>query len=84
MWTDAYGDRMDDFYWVMTKQYMKMYMDGALYENTYLQEYITEGKYGPIYKATKNGFVPQGNKPHQAPILLMPADFIKSFKGQIE
>ena len=84
MWTDAYGDRMDDFYWVMTKQYMKLYMDGALYENTYLQEYTSEGKYGPIYKATKNGFVPQGNKPHQAPILLMPADFIKSFKGQIE
>jgi hypothetical protein len=82
-WTDLYGDRMDDFYWVMTQQYMKLYMENVLYEDTYLQDYISPGNFGPIYKATSGGLVQQSQPPHFAPVLLLPSGFTSSFTGQI-
>jgi len=83
LWTDAYGQRMDDFYWVMTRQYMKLFMENALYEGTYFQEYIRDGHYGHIYKAMPQGFIRQDAVPRQAPVLLLPPNFKKDFAGKI-
>jgi hypothetical protein len=86
MWTDAHGERMDDYYWVMTRQYMKLYMEGNLIENTYFQEFngdTTAKNFGPIYKATQDGFEKQSTPPRQAPILLMPQGFRDSFHGKV-
>lgn len=83
MWTDLYGDRMDDFYWVMTRQYLKLYMDNTLYANTYLQEYVSAGNFGPIYQATPDGFVQRAQPPHQAPVLLLPSGFMNNFTGLV-
>ncbi len=83
MWTDLHGERMDDFYWVMTRQYMKLYMENRLYEGTCLQEYITEHRFSPIHKATQEGFEELDEAPRQTPVLLMPNGFLKRFDGEI-
>jgi hypothetical protein len=82
LWTDLHGDRMDDFYWVMTRQYMKLYMDNTLHEGTYFQEH-SDGGPRPIYKVTADGFVVQQAPPHKAPVLLLPEGFRESFSGKI-
>ncbi|HOM61898.1 MAG TPA: LamG domain-containing protein [Anaerohalosphaeraceae bacterium] len=81
MWTDAYGERMDNYYWEMTKQYMKLYMEGTLPEGTYFQEYISDGQYGPIYKVHPDGCIKQNQPPHQSPVLLVPTGFLDSVYG---
>ncbi|WP_326991012.1 FG-GAP-like repeat-containing protein [Chitinophaga sp. 212800010-3] len=79
-WTDYYGTRMDDFYWVMTKQYTRLYMYGQLFENSYIQEYGNPD----VYKVTAAGtFQYQGAMPHLAPVLLVPAGFRSAFAGSI-
>ncbi|HEX7756759.1 MAG TPA: FG-GAP-like repeat-containing protein [Niabella sp.] len=78
-WTDYYNNRMDDFYWIMTKQYMRLYMYNQLYENSYIQE---DGS-PDVYKVATTGFVYQGAMPHMAPVLLVPAGFRSSFAGSI-
>ncbi len=83
MWTDAYGDRMDDFYWIMTRQYMKLYMENAIYEDTYFQEHSSDRGPGPIYRATGAGFIVQSAAPRMAPVLLLPEGFRRDFDGKI-
>lgn len=83
MWTDYYGNRMDDFYWVMTCQYMKLYMDNALYEGTCFQEFISDGSYGPVYRVTAGGFTELSQKPQKAPVLLLPRGFRENFQGKV-
>lgn len=78
-WTDYYGDRMDDFYWVMTKQYNRLFMYDQLFDGAYLQEY----GHAEVYKVTGCSFVYQGSMPHQAPILLVPEGFMSNFSGEV-
>lgn len=78
-WSDYYGNRMDDFYWRMTKEYNQLYMHGDLYEGTYFQEYGDS----TIFKAVSSGFVRQAALPVMAPVLLLPEGFRKHFKGHV-
>jgi len=79
-WTDYYGHRMDDFYWIMTKQYNRLYMYGELFKGCYLQE---DGS-NDIYVVNNQSLDKYGsNKPHMAPVLLVPKGFVNSFKGKV-
>jgi hypothetical protein len=78
-WTDYYGDRMDDFYWVMTKQYNRLFMYDQLFDGSYIQEY----GHAEVYKVTGCSFVYQGTMPHQAPVLLVPDGFRSNFSGEV-
>jgi hypothetical protein len=78
-WTDYYGDRMDDFYWIMTKQYNQLFMNDILYVGSYFQEYGDS----TVYKVTTKGIIKQSALPVMAPVLLLPAGFRKHFKGNI-
>ncbi|HVU53882.1 MAG TPA: FG-GAP-like repeat-containing protein [Puia sp.] len=79
MWTDYYNDRMDDFYWVMTRQYLRLYM----YNQLYLNSYVQENGSADVYKVTACSFVYQGSMPHMAPVLLVPSGFKSSFNGTV-
>lgn len=80
VWTDYHGERMDDFYWVMTKQYNRLYMHNELFRGSYLQE----AQKKDIYQVKNNAFEKVGTaKPRMAPILLVPQHFIKNFKGSV-
>ncbi|HEX5554750.1 MAG TPA: FG-GAP-like repeat-containing protein [Chitinophagaceae bacterium] len=78
-WTDYYGDRMDDFYWIMTKQYNQLFMNDILYVGSYFQEYGDS----TVYKVKTKGIIKQSALPVMAPVLLLPAGFRKHFKGNI-
>ncbi|MGV8878176.1 MAG: FG-GAP-like repeat-containing protein [Sphingobacteriaceae bacterium] len=79
-WTDDYGNRMDDFYWVMTKQYNRLYMYKELFKNSYLQE----DQSSDIYVVKDNSIKGYGTvKPRMAPVLLVPKGFLKHYKGSI-
>jgi hypothetical protein len=78
-WTDYYGNRMDDFYWIMTLQYNKLFMDNILLEGAYLKEFGNDS----IWKVTDKSFAPQTALPVMAPVLLMPKGFRSDFKGKI-
>lgn len=79
-WTDYKGNRMDDFYWVMTKQYNRLYMYDELFEHSYLQE---SGK-ADIFMVGRDGISSHGaTRPAGAPVLLVPAGFIKDFEGTV-
>jgi hypothetical protein len=79
-WTDYYGNRMDDFYWIMTRQYNRLFMYGELFQHTYLQE---QGS-NDIYIVNERTIDKYGtNRPHMAPVLLVPKGFINSFKGKV-
>ena len=78
-WTDYYGTRMDDFYWVMTRQYNRLYM----YNQLFLNSYVQENGSADVYKVTACSFVYQGSMPHLAPVLLVPAGFKSSFTGTV-
>jgi hypothetical protein len=80
-WADLYGNRMDDFPYIMTCQYMKLYMEGNLYEGTCFEEENNPDK--TIYKATTRGFEKQSGLPVMAPVLLVPEGFTKNFNGSI-
>ena len=80
VWTDYYGERMDDFYWIMTKQYNRLYMYNELFRDSYLQE----SQSNDIYQVKDTALVKYGTaKPHKAPVLLVPQGFIKSFNGKV-
>ena len=81
VWTDYFGNRMDDFYWVMTKQYLKLYMENSFCQGTFFE--IENDPKKTIYKVNINGFSEYNNLPEMAPVLLLPEDFIKNFKGSI-
>jgi len=80
-WTDLHGNRMDDFLYIMTCQYMKIYREGNIYENTYLEEDNAAEK--KVLKATKKGFIEVDGYPKMAPVLLVPKGFVKQFKGKV-
>ena len=79
-WTDHYGNRYDRFYWDMTVQYNRLYMDNILFDGSYLQEKDNE----QIYKVTQDGFIKQNAYPVMAPVLLVPKGFISTFDGKIQ
>lgn len=80
VWTDYYGERMDDFYWIMTKQYNRLYMYNELFRDSYLQE----SQSNDIYQVKDTALVKYGtSKPHMAPVLLVPQGFIKGFNGNV-
>ncbi|MBO9633919.1 MAG: gliding motility-associated C-terminal domain-containing protein [Chitinophagaceae bacterium] len=80
VWSDYYGERMDDFYWVMTKQYNRLFMNRELFRNSYLQE---QGS-NDIYQVKDNGLQKSGTaKPHMSPVLLVPKNFISNFSGNV-
>lgn len=73
VWTDYYGQPMDDFYWVMTRQYNRLFMYKALFNGSYLQE---EGS-SSIYQVRRNTLSDIGAAlPRQAPVLLVPRGFL--------
>ncbi len=78
-WTDYYGNRMDNFYWMLTFQYNKLFMDNILLEGSFIQE---EGE-STIWKITQRGFELQEALPVMAPVLLLPKGFKDNFKGEI-
>ncbi|MGL4400814.1 MAG: hypothetical protein ACRCXD_13160 [Luteolibacter sp.] len=78
-WTDELGQRMDDYYYVMTRQYMKIYLSGDIYVGTVLKAENSQD----VYRATPSGFVYQGSMPPQAPLLIVPDGFIENFSGNI-
>ncbi|MBO9633659.1 MAG: VCBS repeat-containing protein, partial [Chitinophagaceae bacterium] len=78
-WTDYQGVRMDDFYWVMTKQYNRLYMYNQLFNGSYIQEY----GHDEVYKVNGCSFQYQGSMPSQAPVLLVPDGFRSSFSGVV-
>ena len=81
LWTDYYGNRYDSFYWDMTRQYNKLFMDNVLYRDSYFEESGDPDK--SIYKVTDNGFIKQKSQPVMSPVLLLPENFHNNFKGQI-
>lgn len=80
VWTDYYGDRMDDFYWVMTKQYNRLFMNNELFRGCYLQEKQSSEIY-----VVKAGVIEKYGvaKPRMAPVLLVPKGFIARFSGNV-
>jgi hypothetical protein len=78
-WTDYYGNRMDNFYWIMTRQYNQLFMNNILYEGSYFQE---NGD-SCIYKVADDGFIRQSAWPVMKPVLLLPEGFRKHFTGKI-
>ena len=78
-WNDAYGDRMDDFYWQMTRQYNQIFRNNALFDGVCFQENGSTN----IFRASGGNFVPQSALPHQAPVLTLPSGFRTSFSGTV-
>lgn len=76
-WTDELGQRMDDYYYVMTRQYLKIYLSGDVYVGTLLKAENSPA----VYRATPSGFAYQGVMPPQAPLLVVPDGFIENFSG---
>jgi hypothetical protein len=71
---------MDSFYWIMTKEYTRLFMYNQLFANSYIQEYGSPD----VYKVTTSGsYAYQGAMPHQAPVLLVPSGFRSAFSGSI-
>ena len=79
VWADEVGQRMDDYYWVLTKQYNRLYMNNELYEDSFIKEKSDNN----VYKVELSGFTYQGTLPSQAPIVIVPDGFITSFDGTI-
>lgn len=78
-WTDYYGNRMDDFYWIMTYQYNKLFMDNVLLEGIYFQEYGNS----QIWKVSNRSFIKERVFPVMTPVLLLPQRFRENFNGII-
>lgn len=78
-WADYYGNRMDDFYWIMTLQYNRLFMDNVLFEGSFIQEDSEDA----IWKVTKSGFELQKALPVMSPVLLLPKGFKENFHGEV-
>ena len=79
-WNDYYGQRMNDFNWVMTQQYSRLFMYKELFKNSYLQEYKSDS----IYVVKDSSIDYSGTAmPHMAPVLVVPRKFISNFKGTV-
>ena len=79
-WNDYYGQRMDDFYWLMTRQYNRLFMYKELFKNSYLQECQSDSIY--VVKDSSIDYYGKTN-PHMAPVLVVPQGFISNFKGTV-
>ncbi|WP_353129861.1 gliding motility-associated C-terminal domain-containing protein [Parapedobacter pyrenivorans] len=80
VWTDYHGQPMDDFYWVMTKQYNRLFMYQELYDGSYLQEEDSE----TIYVVRRDTLVDHGSGlPSMAPVILVPKGFLANFEGNV-
>jgi hypothetical protein len=77
-WTDELGARMDDCYYEMTRLYLKIFLTGNIYQNTYLKEASSPD----VYRAGTSGFIYQPLMPSQTPVLTVPDGFRTSFSGQ--
>ena len=73
-YTDELGAQMDDYYFVMTRQYLKLFLDGTMEEGTYFKEESQPA----VYQVTDYGFVNQTSIPPQAPILWLPDGYLAS------
>lgn len=79
-WTDYYGKRMDDFYWVMTREYNRLFMYDELFRGCYLQE----DESSMIYVVKEHSIEAYGMaKPSMAPVLLVPKGFVTEFAGKV-
>jgi hypothetical protein len=78
-WTDDYGNRTDDFYWIMTYQYNHLFMHNHLLVGTYFREAGND----TIYEVCKDGWVTRPAAPVKTPVLLFPKEFRKQFNGII-
>lgn len=79
-WTDEYGNRMDDFYWIMTCQYNHLFMFNHLLVGTYFREVGSD----TIYEVRQDGWAVYPTAPVKAPVLLFPKGFRERFNGTIE
>ena len=80
VWTDYHGQPMDDFYWVMTKQYNRLFMYRELFDGSYLQEENSN----TIYVVRQDTLIDNGESlPHMAPVLLVPKGFLASLKADV-
>jgi len=77
--TDELGAQMDDYYFVMTRQYLRLFLEGAFEEGTYFKEVSRPA----VYQATAHGFVHESAMPSQAPVLWLPDGFLASNAGYI-
>jgi hypothetical protein len=79
-WNDYYGQPMNDFYWIMTRQYARLFMYKQLFRNSYLQEDQEDS----IYVVKDHSIDYYGMaKPHLAPVLRVPQGFVHHFKGTV-
>lgn len=79
-WTDEYGNRMDDYYWIMTYQYNHLFMFNKLLIGSYFRESGSE----TIYEVRQDGWIVYPAAPVRAPVLLFPKGFREWFNGTIE
>lgn len=78
IWTDYHGQPMDNFYWIMTKQYNRLFMYQELFDGSYLQEEESN----TIYVVRRDTLVAYGSGlPSMAPVLLVPKGFLANFEG---
>jgi hypothetical protein len=78
-WTDDYGNRMDDFYWVMTYQYNHLFMYNHLLTGTCFREAGSD----TVYEVCRDGWVVRPAAPVKTPVLLFPEGFREQFDGVI-
>ncbi|MGB1131104.1 MAG: hypothetical protein ACPG4K_13720, partial [Haloferula sp.] len=76
-YTDELGNRMDDYYFVMAKQYLKIYLDGDIYQGTHIKEESSSD----IYRADADSFSLVGATPALTPVLVVPDGFRNGFTG---
>lgn len=76
-YTDELGNRMDDYYFVMTKQYLKIYLDGDIYQGTHIKEESSSD----IYRADADSFSLVEATPALTPVLVVPDGFRNDFTG---
>ncbi|WP_325639908.1 FG-GAP-like repeat-containing protein [Parapedobacter sp.] len=80
VWTDYHGQPMDDFYWLMTKQYNRLFMHGELFDGGYLQEEESD----TIYVVSRDTLMVYGNgMPRMAPVLLVPKGFLADLEATV-
>jgi autotransporter-associated beta strand protein len=78
-WNDYYGDRMDDFYWQMTRRYNQLFRNNVLVDGSYIRESGSTD----VYRITGTNYVAELSLPHQAPVMLLPTGFRASFTGSV-
>lgn len=78
-YTDERGAPMDDYYFVMTRQYLRLFLNGSFEAGTYFKEET----HPAVYRATSHGFVHETALPSQAPVLWLPDGYLASNAGYL-